>query len=79
MFGKKTQLEWLYKVKFAAQSLGYWLRGYEMGVQQVHCSVARQLRRGLKQDRSVTSLRHQGGEEFSERGKIFNYSMSNSF
>jgi len=46
IFEKKTQLECLYKL--AAQSLGYWLRGYERGIQQVHCSGTRQLRRGLR-------------------------------
>jgi len=72
MFEKKTQLECLHKVSLAAQSLGYWLRGYERGVEQVHCAGARQLRRGLKQkDSPETSLRHQGGEEFLRGAQFF--------
>jgi len=56
----------------AAQSLGHWLRAYERGVQQVHCSGARQLRRGPRQkDRPVTSLRHQWGEEFLRKAQFF--------
>jgi len=38
----------------------------------VHCSGAPQLQKGLREkDRPVTSFRHQGDEEFSERGAIF--------
>jgi len=78
MFEKKTQLYCLYKVYVAVQSLGYWPRGYERGPAGT-LFRARQQRRGLRQkDRPVTSLRHQGGEEFSEKGTIF-LTMSNRF
>jgi len=71
---------WSVSIWFNSQ-LRVWVTGpgAMRGVQQVQCSGARQLRRGLRQkDRPVTSFRHQGGEEFSERGTIF-LTMSNSF
>jgi len=71
MFEKKTIGQCLCEVELAAHSLSYWLRAYERGAQQVYCSGAQQLRRGLRlKDRPITSLRHQGGEEVSERGTI---------
>jgi len=47
------------------------------GSQQVHCSGARQLRRGLRQNnRPVTSLRHQGAKSFLRGAQSF-LTMSN--
>jgi len=114
---------WSVSVRFNSQ-LRVWVTGSGAmrGVQQIHCSGTRQLRRGLRpglqtergkfqnfhkriyllgaatsyiifppqkniswlppclrqKDRPVTSLRHQEGEEVSERGTIF-LTMSNSF
>jgi len=46
-----------------SSEFGLLAQGVWEGVLQVHCSGARQLRRGLRQkDRPVTSLRHHGGD-----------------
>jgi len=63
----------------AGDGPGCWLRGVGEGRPTGTFFRARQLQRGLRQkNRPVTTLRHQGGEEFSERGTIF-LPMDNSF
>jgi len=47
-------------------------QGLWEGVQQAHCSGARQLRRGLRQkNMPVTSLRHQGAKSFLRGAQFF--------
>ena len=75
MFEKKTQL--------ASVSIGFnsQLRVLVTGSGPMREGSGRHIVPGpdsYGEDRPVTSLRHQGGEEFSERGTIF-LTMSNSF
>jgi len=64
---------WSLSIRFNSQ-LRVWVTGSRAmrGGLQVHCSGARQLRRGLKQkDRPVTSLRHQGVKSFLRGAQFF--------